>query len=82
LKMLPDLCPFSLHWISQNPQPGGPGPCLYVPSVTRRCSYTPKAPGSLLFALYDLQEYGGGLLTRPHTGQLKYTSTLNHKINS
>jgi hypothetical protein len=36
--------------------------------VTWWPSYTPQAPGSLFIALYDSQGYGGGILTRLHSG--------------
>jgi hypothetical protein len=42
---------------------------LYLcPPVTGWPSYTPQAPGSLFVAFYDSRGYGGGILSRLHTG--------------
>jgi hypothetical protein len=58
-------------------QPGGPG--LYLcPPDDRVVQLYPQAPGSLFVAFYDSQDYGGGFLTRPHTGRLPLqSSSLN-----
>jgi hypothetical protein len=53
------------------PEPGGQGPCFYVPQwqggpVTVYEYF--QAPGSLLVAFYDSQGHGGGILTCLHTG--------------
>jgi hypothetical protein len=54
-------------------------PYLYPPGIW--CpSYTPRALGSLSVASYDSQGYGGGIVTRLHTGlkpkvNLSITST-------
>jgi hypothetical protein len=52
---------------SRLPQPGGPGPRIYIPPQIKWPSYTPQALVSL-FVAYDLQGYGGGIRTRLHTG--------------
>jgi hypothetical protein len=38
----------------------------------------PEAWGSLFVALYDSQGYGGGILTRPHTGSSEYMEKVNN----
>jgi hypothetical protein len=43
---------------SRLPQPGGPGPCIYIP----------QALDSLFVASYDSLGYGGAIRTRLHTG--------------
>jgi hypothetical protein len=47
------------------PQPGGPGPCIYIPHKQGG----PWALGSLYVASYDSQGCGGGILIRLHTGR-------------
>jgi hypothetical protein len=56
-----------------NPQPGGPGPCIYIPHW-QGGQVIPQAPGFLFIAFYDTQGYGGGILTRLHTGATSLTS--------
>jgi hypothetical protein len=49
------------------PQPRRPGPCIYIPQEQGG----PVIPPGTVFpfvALYDSQGYGGGILTRLHTG--------------
>jgi hypothetical protein len=53
--------------LASNIQPGGPGPCIYVPS-DRVAQLYPQALYSPVFAFYDSQSYGGGIQTRLHTG--------------
>jgi hypothetical protein len=48
------------------PQPGGPGPRIYIPRDKVAQLY-PRALGSLYVASYDSQGYGGGILTRLNT---------------
>jgi hypothetical protein len=48
-----------------NPQPGGPGPCIYAPS-DRVAQLCPQASSYLFVAFYDSQGYGGGILTGLH----------------
>jgi hypothetical protein len=48
------------------PQPGGPGPRIYIPQVQVAQIY-PRAPGSFSVASYDSLGYGGGILSRLHT---------------
>jgi hypothetical protein len=51
------------------PQPGGPGPVLTRISPRNRVAQLyPRALGSLSVASYDSQGYGGGILSRLHTG--------------
>jgi hypothetical protein len=52
--------------LASNPQPGGPGPCMY-PSDRVHQLYL-QVPGSLFVAFYDSQGYGGGILPNspPH----------------
>jgi hypothetical protein len=56
--------------LASNPQPGGPGLCIYVP-IDRVAHLNPQAPGSVFVAFYDSQGYGGGILTHLHMGSLK-----------
>jgi hypothetical protein len=57
--------------LASNPQPEGPGICIIIPSDTVAQLY-PQAPVSLFAAFYDSQGYGGGILTRLHTGKGLY----------
>jgi hypothetical protein len=41
----------------------------------------PQVPGSLFVALYDSQGYGGGILTRLHTGRYYPIRTWFHRRN-
>jgi hypothetical protein len=50
-----------------NPQPGGPGPRIYIPQWESG-PVIPPGKVSILIALYDSQSYGGGILSRLHTG--------------
>jgi hypothetical protein len=54
-----------------NPQPGGPGPCIYVPQWQGGQLY-PQAPGSLSVTFYNSQGYGGGILTCLHMGDFLF----------
>jgi hypothetical protein len=56
--------------LASNPQPGGLGLCIYVPSDRVAQLYT-QALGSLFVASYGSQGYGGGTLTRLHTGRFR-----------
>jgi hypothetical protein len=47
----------------ETPQPGRPGPCIYIPE-----EQIPQALGSLFVAAYDSQDYGGCIRTRLHAG--------------
>jgi hypothetical protein len=49
------------------PQPGGPGPCIYIPQE-QGGRYTPRHWVPLLSPLNDSQGYGVGILTRLHMG--------------
>jgi hypothetical protein len=49
------------------PQPGGPGPCIYIPQEQGGPVIT-RALGSLSVASYDSQGCGGSILTRLYTG--------------
>jgi hypothetical protein len=49
------------------PQPGGPGPCIYIPQE-QGGPVIPRALGSFLSPLTTRRDYGGGILTRLHTG--------------
>jgi hypothetical protein len=46
-------------------QPGGPGPCIYIPR-NRVAQLYPRTLDSLFVTSYDSQGYGGGILTRLH----------------
>jgi hypothetical protein len=51
------------------PQPGGLGPCIYIPPPPNTgAQLQPQALDSLFVALYDSQGHGGGIRTRLHTG--------------
>jgi hypothetical protein len=47
-------------------QPGGPGPRIYIPQE-QGGPVIPLGTGFTFVASYDLQGYGGGILTRLHT---------------
>jgi hypothetical protein len=51
------------------PQPGGKGPRIYIPQeqVAQIC---PQALVSFYVASYGLQDYGGGILSHLHTGNV------------
>jgi hypothetical protein len=59
----PKLNYFQSNFISlaSKPQPGGAGPCIYVPQLY------PQAPGSLFVAFCDSQGQGRVILTRLNT---------------
>jgi hypothetical protein len=62
---------------SRLPQPGGPGPRIYIPQEQGGPVVPPQALGSLFVASYDSQGYGGRILTCLHTGMnewMKYVS--------
>jgi hypothetical protein len=48
-----------------NPQPGGPGPCIYVADEQGGQLY-PQAPGSLFVVFYASQGCGGSIITHLH----------------
>jgi hypothetical protein len=52
------------------PQPGGPGPRIYIPR-NRVAKIYPRALGSLSVAPYD-SGYGEGILSRLHSGKTKF----------
>jgi hypothetical protein len=49
------------------PQPGGPGPRIYIPQGQGGL-VIPPGNGFTCVASCDLQGYGGGIRTRLHTG--------------
>jgi hypothetical protein len=53
--------------LASNPQPAVPGLCIYVPS-NRVAQFYSQALDSLFVVFYDLQGYGGGILTCLHMG--------------
>jgi hypothetical protein len=50
------------------PKPGGPGPRIYIPQEQGGSEY-PWVLGSFFVNNCDSQDYGGGILTRLHTGK-------------
>jgi hypothetical protein len=52
---------------SRHPQPGGPGPRIYIPQV-QGGPVIPPGTGSIFVASYDSQGYGEGIRPRLHTG--------------
>jgi hypothetical protein len=46
--------------LASNPQPGGPGLCIYAPS-DREAQIYPKCTRFSFIAFYDSQGYGGGI---------------------
>jgi hypothetical protein len=50
------------------PQPGGPGPCIYIPQE-QGGPVIPPSNGFPFVASYDSQGCGGGILTRLHTNK-------------
>jgi hypothetical protein len=52
------------------PHLGGQVP-VFVSPRDRVAQLYPRALGSLFFASYDSQSYGGGILNRIHTGQIE-----------
>jgi hypothetical protein len=66
--VLQDLRPYFIAPILETPLTWwARSPCLY-PSGKEWPSYTPVALGALAVASYDSQGYGGGILSRLHTG--------------
>jgi hypothetical protein len=78
------ICSPTTHWLEscrththtllsllRLPQPAGPGPRIYIPR-NRVVQLYPWALGSLFVTSYDSQGYGGGILSRFHTGQLEW----------
>jgi hypothetical protein len=66
------------------PQPGGPGPCIYIPQKQGGPVISPGT-GFPFVASYDSQGCGGGILTRLHTGKIFLVSVsfhfnLQHKL--
>jgi hypothetical protein len=53
--------------LASNPQPGGPGLCIYVPQG-QGGPIMPPGTGFLFVAFCDSQGYSGGTLTGLHTG--------------
>jgi hypothetical protein len=62
-----DSWPYFTVSDSRPPQPGGPGPHIYIFQEEGGSVICP-VPGSLFFASYDSQDYGGGIWTRLNTG--------------
>jgi hypothetical protein len=50
----------------RDPQPGGPGPRIYIPQEEGG-TVIPPGTGFLFVAFYDSQGYGGGMRTGLHT---------------
>jgi hypothetical protein len=44
---------------------------VFMPPSDKVAQLYPPEPGSLFVAFYDSQGYGGGILTRLHTGHIK-----------
>jgi hypothetical protein len=59
---------------SRFPQPGGPGPLMYIPQ-DRGDPVIPPGTGFPYVACYDSQGYGGGIPTGLHTGGTVELST-------
>jgi hypothetical protein len=57
------------------PQPGGPGPCVYIPQEQGGL-VIPLGSGVPFVASYDSQSYVGCILTSLHTGQAVYVYGL------
>jgi hypothetical protein len=53
--------------LASNPQPGGPGPCIYV-LKEQSGPIIPPVTGLLFVASFDSQCYGWGIRTLLHTG--------------
>jgi hypothetical protein len=62
---------------SRLPQPGGPGPHIYIPQE-QGGPVIPPGTGFLFFASYDSQGYGGGIRTRLHAG--KFLESLHGSL--
>jgi hypothetical protein len=58
---------------SRLPQPGGPGPRIYIPQEQGGPVIPLPALGSLFVASYDSQGYDGGMRPRLHTGMTPLT---------
>jgi hypothetical protein len=56
------------HILLRLSQPGGPGPCIYIPPE-QGGPVIPPGTGFPFVASYDSQGCGGGILTRLHTGR-------------
>jgi hypothetical protein len=76
VQALQDSLPHFTFSDSRLPQPGGPGPLIYIPQE-HGGPVMPQALGSLSVASYDSQGYGGGTSPRLHTGQLIGPSHLS-----
>jgi hypothetical protein len=61
---------------SRLPQPGGPGPRIYMARLY------PQALDSLFVASYDSQGYGGAIRPRLHTGLWALTLSLAYNISA
>jgi hypothetical protein len=61
------------------PQPGGPGPHIYIPQE-QGGPVIPPGTGFRFVASYDSQGCGGGILTRLHTGAQIYI--VSRSINT
>jgi hypothetical protein len=67
VRVLRNLWPYFTVSNSRLPQPGGPGPCIYIPQEQGG----PDIPQDTLFLFvvsYGLQGYAGGIRTLLHTG--------------
>jgi hypothetical protein len=62
-----DIWPYFTVSDSTLPQPGGPGPRIYILQEPGGPIY-PQAIGSLFLSSYGSQGYGGDIRTRLHTG--------------
>jgi hypothetical protein len=62
--------PTELTEILRLPQPGGPGLRIYIPQEQGGPGI-PPGTGFPFVPSYDSQGYGGGILTRLHTGLLQ-----------
>jgi hypothetical protein len=62
------------------PQPGGPGPRIYIPQEQGGLG-NPRALGSLSVASYDSQGYGGGILFLLHRGLTHWLVQFVHIVH-
>jgi hypothetical protein len=71
-----DSWPYLTVTHSRFPQPGGPGPHVYIPPRTGWPGYTPRQCVPF-FTSYDLQGYGGGIRPRLHAScSVNYSGLL------
>jgi hypothetical protein len=67
VRVLWDSWPYFTVSVSRIPQPGGPGPRIYIPQEEGG-PVIPPGTGSHFVAFYDLQGYDGGVRTRLYVG--------------